>query len=225
MTPPFHHGQPRHTKEKYPYGQRRRPREFFLYFHITPFNHFRLRQHQRPRTAVGALNHRAIGVTQQIKRSEHLVTYRNRTVSLRPQTNVITQFRPGMLSRILMDNLTIRTDSVLLRINDLSFHSFLYTVACPRRTIIIKKVITIFPVFRTHILYQQRPKPFLLRCPQVQHLLIDYRPTLFIFLGKVSKRQGANLIIALTARKAPYKIRTVEAEHTVIKNPVLPRGI
>lgn len=92
---------------------------------------------------------------QQIKRGEHLLTRINRLISFTAQTHINAQLIPFVSFSILMDNIPKREPLLSFRINNLPFNTPFYYITRTGSAIIIEKVITVNPILRQIILFQQ----------------------------------------------------------------------
>lgn len=223
--PSFGQSQQGHQGKQAPCTLARRQRESLRRHDPTTFHDLVLARHQRTLIPRSIPDYGTIGIMQHVKRSKHLLPFRNRPVSLRAETQIVAQFSPRIMRRILMDDLTIRPHRVRLQVNHLALYGIFYPVTGPRRAIIIEVVITIFPVFRPHVLQQQRPKPPFLGRSEVQRLLIDRRTARRILPRETGKRFRAYLIIALPERETPDEMRLAKAEHAIVEHPILSCGI
>lgn len=89
------------------------------------------------------------------KRGEHLLTRINRLISFTAQTHINAQLIPFVSFSILMDNIPKREPLLSFRINNLPFNTPFYYITRTGSAIIIEKVITVNPILRQIILFQQ----------------------------------------------------------------------
>ena len=158
---------------------------------------------------------------QQIKRGEHLLTRINRLISFTAQTHINAQLIPFVSFSILMDNIPKREPLLSFRINNLPFNTPFYYITRTGSAIIIEKVITVNPILRQIILFQQSSEFLFFRNSQIQCLLINRGTTHSITAFKIRITGYAQFIISFSFDKTIDKMGSIKAEHTIIKHPVL----
>ena len=96
-------------------------------------------------------------------------------------------------------------------------NGFLYQVARTRGAVVVKEVVTIYPVFGAVILFEQGHQFLFLLGGEVQFLLPDIALQVIIFCGKTFVIAGTQLVVCFAEGKAENKVRCVEVEYAVVE--------